>query len=84
MPVVSASCAGVGVLYGIFVHPTIAGHANALLAETLWAVPLGTSLAGAVIAGTVDAVTRGVIGGLVLAIAAVGEVTSRCFRVSVV
>ena len=36
----------VGVIYALFVLPTIAGHPNALLEQTLFGVPLGSSLAG--------------------------------------
>ena len=38
-------------LYGLFVLPTIGGHANGLLTETFLGVPLGMSLAGAMGAG---------------------------------
>lgn len=38
-------------LYGLFVLPTIGGHANALLTETFLGVPLGSSLAGSISAG---------------------------------
>ncbi len=57
----------VGVLYAIFLHTTIAGHPNELLTETLFGVPLGTSLAGAIAGGTADVATAVVLGGLVLA-----------------
>lgn len=70
----------VGVLYAIFLHTTIAGDPNELLTETLFGVPLGTSLAGAVAGGTADVATAVVLGALVLLIAAVGEVTRRSFR----
>lgn len=70
----------VGILYAVFLHPVIAGHPNALLDETLAGVPLGTSLVGAIGAGTVDIPTAIVGAALVLAIAAVGEITRRVFR----
>lgn len=70
----------VGLLYAVFLHPVIAGHPNELLGEELLGVPLGTSLFGAVTGGTLDAATALVCGGLVVLIAAVGEVTRRLFR----
>lgn len=70
----------VGLLYSVFLHPAIAGHPNGLLSETLFGVPLGTSLAGAVASGGASVATWTVIGAVVLAIAAVGELTRRMFR----
>lgn len=70
----------VGILYGVFLHPSIAGHPNALLTETLAGVPLGTSLAGTIAQGVLDAPTAIVCGLLVLAIAVVGELTRRFLR----
>lgn len=72
----------VGALYAIFLHTTIAGHPNLLLTEELFAVPLGTSLAGSIAGGTVDAATAGVLGGIVILIAVVGELTRRLLRVT--
>ena len=69
----------VGLLYSVFLHPVIGGHANELLAQTLAGVPLGTSLVGAARTGTADPATWIVIGCLVLAIALVGELTRRLF-----
>ncbi|MFJ6680108.1 YidC/Oxa1 family membrane protein insertase [Microbacterium sp. NPDC091382] len=71
----------VGLLYSVFIHASIAGHANELLSQTLLGVPLGTSLLHAVTTGTADLATWLVIGCLVLAIAVVGEITRRAFRV---
>ena len=70
----------VGVLYAIFLHPTIAGHPNELLTQTLFGVPLGSSLAGTIAAGAMDAATLAVFAVLVLLIAAVGEATRRLLR----
>ncbi len=56
----------VGLLYGVFIHPTIAGHANGLLAETLFGVPLGSSLAGTVASGALP-LTTGLVFGVVIA-----------------
>jgi len=70
----------VGLLYSVFLHAAVAGHPNELLAGTLFDVPLGTGLVGAVAAGAADAQTWIVIGCLVLAIAVIGELTRRMFR----
>lgn len=70
----------VGLLYAIFLHPTIAGHPNALLHETLLGVPLGSSLSGAIAAGSPDPATVAVLLALVLTIAALAEVTRRLLR----
>lgn len=72
----------VGVLYSVFLRATVAGHPNELLSESLLGVPLGTSLAGAIASGAVDVAAWAVIGAIVLAIAAVGEMTRRLFRVA--
>lgn len=71
----------VGVLYAVFLHPTVAGHANSLLTHSLLGVPLSSSLAGAVGAAGVDPAVLLVTGGIVVAIAAVGELTRRLLRV---
>lgn len=70
----------VGLLYSVFLHASLAGHPNELLSQTLFGVPLGTSLAGAVASATADVATWLVVGCLVLAIAAVGELTRRLLR----
>ncbi|MEL7978176.1 membrane protein insertase YidC [Isoptericola sp. F-RaC21] len=67
----------VGVIYAVFVHAQIAGQANALLGHTLFGVPLGTSVVGALSAGVPDVATAAVLGLLVLAVALVGELTRR-------
>jgi YidC/Oxa1 family membrane protein insertase len=67
----------VGVIYAIFAYPMIAGHANALLTETLFGVPLGASVVGALFGGTFDVATAAVFGALVLVIVAVAEATRR-------
>lgn len=72
----------VGLLYSVFIRTTVAGHPNELLSESLFGVTLGTSLAGAITSGTADVATWAVTGGIVLAIAAVGELTRRLFRVA--
>jgi YidC/Oxa1 family membrane protein insertase len=72
----------VGVLYAVFLHTRISGAPNALLAHTLLGVPLGTSFAGAIGSATADASAWVVFAGLILLLAAVGEVTRRVFRIS--
>ena len=42
-------------VYGLFIHPTINGHANDLLTESLAGAPLGTSLVTALTTGTAAA-----------------------------
>lgn len=42
----------VTLLYAVFTHPTIAGHANALLGEHAFGAPLGTSFVGLTGAGS--------------------------------
>ncbi len=71
----------VGLLYALFLHGEIAGHANTLLTETLLGVPLGTSLVGSLTQGLADGGTLLVCGGVVLIIAAVGEATRRLLPV---
>lgn len=74
----------VGLLYSVFLQASLAGHANELLAQTLFDVPLGMTLARAAATGSADIATWVVIGCLVVAIAAIGEVTRRLFRPPVV
>ncbi|MFD4421840.1 YidC/Oxa1 family membrane protein insertase [Agromyces sp. NPDC058484] len=71
----------VGVIYALFVLTTIAGHPNALLEQTLADVPLGTSFAGSIAAGTLTPDSLVVFGVVVVSIALVGEVTRRAFRI---
>ncbi|KQM81527.1 YidC/Oxa1 family membrane protein insertase [Agromyces sp. Leaf222] len=70
----------VGVIYALFILPVIAGQPNDLLTHTLFGVPLGSSLAGSVAAGTATPATIAVFAAIVLLIALVGEVTRRAFR----
>ncbi|GAA1844608.1 YidC/Oxa1 family membrane protein insertase [Agromyces salentinus] len=70
----------VGVIYALFILPVIAGHPNDLLTHTLFGVPLGSSLAGSIVAGSATPATWAVFGTIVLLIALVGEVTRRAFR----
>jgi YidC/Oxa1 family membrane protein insertase len=70
----------VGVIYALFLHTSIGGQANALLSETLWGVPLGTSVFGALSDGALDVSTGLVLFAVVVLIAAVGELTRRLLR----
>jgi YidC/Oxa1 family membrane protein insertase len=70
----------VGLLYAVFLHSTVAGHANALLTQQLAGVPLGTSLLTAVGGGTADAMTLALVGIIVAVIAGAGELTRRFLR----
>ena len=71
----------VGVIYALFILPTIAGHANALLEQSLLGVPLGSSLVGSIAAGALAPGALIVFGVVIGSIALVGEVTRRVFRV---
>lgn len=70
----------IGLLSAVFLHPTIAGHSNALLDQTLLGVPLGDSLWGTLTSGAPDLATLTVCGALVVLIALVGELTRRLLR----
>lgn len=70
----------VAIVYALFLHTAIAGHANALLAEQLLGVPLGTSLVAAIASGTVSVATLGVFAGVIALIVVVAEITRRAFR----
>jgi len=70
----------VGLLYAVFLHPTVAGHANGLLTEQLAGVPLGSSLLTALTSGSADAVTFVLLGLVVAVIAGAGELTRRFLR----
>ncbi|WP_109211561.1 MULTISPECIES: membrane protein insertase YidC [Microbacterium] len=70
----------VAIVYALFLHTAIAGHANALLTEQLLGVPLGTSLVAAIFSGTATAATLGVFAGVIAVIVVVAEITRRAFR----
>jgi YidC/Oxa1 family membrane protein insertase len=70
----------VGVIYALFILPTIAGHPNDLLEQTFLGVPLGSSLAGSIVSGTLTPGSLIVFGIVIGSIALVGEVTRRAFR----
>lgn len=61
-------------VYALFVLPTIAGHANVLLAHSLFAAPLGSSLLAAVGSGSAAAVlVPGAVLVLILAVVLVNR-----------
>lgn len=68
----------VGVIYALFVHAEIAGHANALLSESLLGAPLGTGLVASL--GSASAAATAVLLAVIAAIALVGELTRRAAR----
>ncbi|MBN9196216.1 MAG: membrane protein insertase YidC [Microbacterium sp.] len=70
----------VGIIYTLFLHPAIAGHANGLLAHQLLGVPLGASAVGLIGAHAVTGGAVLVFATLVGAIAVVAEVTRRRLR----
>lgn len=70
----------VGVIYALFILPTIAGHPNSLLEQTFFGVPLGSSLAGQLATGAVSPGSLLVFGVVIAGIAAVGEITRRVFQ----
>ncbi|MRG60164.1 membrane protein insertase YidC [Agromyces sp. CFH 90414] len=70
----------VGVIYALFILPTVNGHPNDLLTETFAGVPLGSSLVGEVVHGTLTVADLLVFGAVILVIAAIAEVTRRVFR----
>ncbi|WP_203581671.1 YidC/Oxa1 family membrane protein insertase [Microbacterium hibisci] len=70
----------VAVVYALFLHTAIAGHANALLSEELFGVGLGTSLVAAISSGAASAATLGVFAGVISVIVVVAEITRRAFR----
>ncbi|MGD8195651.1 YidC/Oxa1 family membrane protein insertase [Herbiconiux sp. P18] len=71
-------------VYGLFVLPTINGHANPLLAETLVGAPLGTGFVGELTAFTLnpDAAAGLVATGIVLALIAAVALVSRRFTLA--
>jgi YidC/Oxa1 family membrane protein insertase len=69
-----------GVVYALFAFAAIAGHPNALLAQDLAGVPLGTGFAVAVAGGTASAATFAVFGVLIAVIVITAEITRRRFR----
>ena len=69
----------VGIIYALFILPTIAGHPNDLLTHTFFGVPLGSSLAGSIASSAVTPDVALVFGAVIVMIAAIGEVTRRVF-----
>lgn len=69
----------VGLVYAVFLHGSIAGHANPLLGEHLFGVPLGQAAVAAAFTG-LDVSAAVVFGAIVLLIALSGELTRRLLR----
>lgn len=67
----------VGVLYAVFLHPSIGGQANQLLTAELAGVPLGTGFVASLTGGTLDAATGGLFTAIALVTVAVAEATRR-------
>jgi YidC/Oxa1 family membrane protein insertase len=65
----------VALVYGLFTHPVIAGHANALLAQHLVGVPLAASLVSVLGAASLGSLL--LFGGLLAAIAAAALIGRR-------
>jgi YidC/Oxa1 family membrane protein insertase len=61
-------------VYSLFTHPVIAGHANALLTQTLWGAPLGGNLLS-VLAGGMSAAWPLLV--LLVALAGIVELSRR-------
>jgi len=70
----------IAIVYTLFLHTSIAGHANALLTEQLLGVPLGASLVGVVATGAAAPATLAVFAGVIVVIVVVAEITRRAFR----
>ena len=70
----------VGILYTLFLHTEIAGHANELLAHDLLGASLGTSLVHMLFAGPFSLPTLLVYLVLIAIMIAIAEVTRRVFR----
>jgi YidC/Oxa1 family membrane protein insertase len=70
----------VGIIYALFILPTIAGHPNALLEQSLLGAPLGSSFAGSLASGTLTLGSFAAFAVVIGSIAVIGEVTRRVFR----
>jgi len=70
----------VGILYSLFLHTEIAGHANELLTHDLFGASLGTSLVHTLVAGPFSLPTLLVYAVLVTIMIGVAEITRRVFR----
>lgn len=66
----------VSIIYGLFIVTTINGHANALLTESVFGMPLGASFVRELFAGTLD-VSAAVLMVVVVAVIAVVAQLSR-------
>ena len=64
-------------VYGLFVVPTVAGHANALLGHALLGVPLGTRFVGLLATGAAGWPAAAVFIVLIVLVAAVAQASRR-------
>ncbi|MBA8817421.1 YidC/Oxa1 family membrane protein insertase [Microbacterium halimionae] len=71
----------VGIIYALFLHTSIAGHTNALMAEQLFGVSLGASFVSSAGSGALELSTIAVFGALVLVIVLVAELSRRSFSI---
>ncbi|WP_194421623.1 YidC/Oxa1 family membrane protein insertase [Microbacterium abyssi] len=70
----------IGILYTLFLHAEIAGHANELLTHELFGASLGTSLVHMVFGGPFSLPTLLVYAALIAIMIVVAEITRRVFR----
>ena len=71
----------ISLVYAVFTHPLISGHANALLGEHAFGAPLGTSFVGLTSAGASVWPAMGVYLGVLALIAAVTTLSRRVLTV---
>lgn len=64
-------------VYGLFVLPTVDGHANELLSHTFLGTPLGTRFVGLLSAGTVSVPSAAVFVAIMVVIAVVAQASRR-------
>ncbi|MGO2659951.1 YidC/Oxa1 family membrane protein insertase [Mycetocola reblochoni] len=75
MPVLAA-------VYGLFILPTVGGHPNDLLGQTLLGIPLGSSLVGGIADGTLSAGRIVVFAAIIVLIAVVAQTSRRLLPIT--
>lgn len=65
----------ISLIYALFVHPSINGHANVLLTDTLFGIPLGQTLFAGVSADGFSPQHVLVFGGILLVLAGIAQAT---------